>query len=215
MIDFREIRNLFEIRDNSFGIPEEKITECENRLGSKLPETLRQYYLQLGDNEEVNQTQDSLILPAELEIYDDGFVIIYRENQVIWQAGIKFPDFDQVNPAVYLSYDGKNWNFEIGNLFNFLTTEAYLQALFALPFSANSIDISKETENRIRQNWKESEVTSYLWGTEFFQNSADEIVALMKSENQVDIFIAATSEEGFRQIDEKIDVEWDYNSLEG
>ena len=150
MIDFREIRNLFEIRDNSFGIPEEKITECENRLGSKLPETLRQYYLQLGDNEEVNQTQDSLILPAELEIYDDGFVIIYRENQVVWQAGIKFPDFDQVNPAVYLSYDGKNWNFEIGNLFNFLTTEAYLQALFALPFSANSIDISKETENRIR-----------------------------------------------------------------
>lgn len=76
MIDFNEIRTLFGISDNSFGFSETQIAVCEDYLSAKLPETLRQYYLQLGANEEINQTQDNLVLPSELEIYEDGFVII-------------------------------------------------------------------------------------------------------------------------------------------
>lgn len=214
MTDFKEIRSLFDVRDNSFGCAVEEIVKCENYLGKKLPEVFKQYYLQLGNNEQINQTQDSLVLPAELEVYEDGFVIIYYENQVVWQAGIKFSDFEQDNPNVYLSYDQENWDFEIGDLFNFLTAEAYLQALFALPFNANRTDAGAEKENYIRQNWKKSNFESYLWGTDFFQNSADEILAVMKSENQVDIFIAAGNEEKFNQINERLNIDWDYNSLE-
>ena len=214
MTDFKEIRKLFDIRDNTFGIPEKEILECENRLGAKLPEVLRDYYLQFGNNEQINQTQDNLVLPSELEVYEDGFVVIYYENQDVWQTAIKFSDLDQGNPNVYLSYDQENWDFEIGDLFNFLTAEAYLQALFALPFSANRTDVGEEKENYIRQNWKQSEFKSYLWGTDFFQNSPNEILALMKSENQVDIFIATRSEERFQQINEKLNIDWDYNSLE-
>lgn len=214
MIDFKEIRKLFDVWDNSFGFSEEEITRRENYLGSRFPEILQQYYLQLGKNEQINQTQDHLVLPSELNVDKDGFVLIYHENQVVWQAGIKFSDFDQDNPNVYLSYDQENWDFEIGNLFNFLTTEAYLQALFALPFSANSCDVGKEKEIYIRQNWKESEFKSYLWGTEFFQNSPDEILALMISKNQVDVFIATKNIEHFTEMNKKLNIDWDYNSLE-
>ena len=214
MINFDEIRKLFDIWDNSLGIPNREILECENRLGAKLPKVLKHYYLQFGNNKQINQTQDHLVLPAELEVYEDDFVIIYNENQVVWQAGIKFSNFDQDNPSVYLSYDQEKWDFVIGNLFNFLTAEAYLQALFALPFNANKSDISEEKENYIRQNWKESEFKSYLWGTDFFQNSNDEILAVMKSENRADVFIAAKSGERFHQINEKLGIDWDYNSLE-
>lgn len=213
MTNFKEIRKLFDIWDNSFGTPEQEILECENHLGAKLPEILRDYYLQFGNNKQINQTQDHLVLPSELEVYEDGFVIIYYENQVVWQASIKFSDFDQDNPNIYLSYDQENWDFEIGNLFNFLTAEAYLQALFALPFNANSHDVGDEKENYIRQNWKESEFKSYLRGTDFFQNSPDEILAVMKSDNQVDIFIAATSQERFHQINQELNIDWNYNSL--
>lgn len=214
MTDFNEIRKLFDIWDNSFGIPEHEILECENRLGAKLPRVLRDFYLQFGNNEQINQTQDYLILPAELEVYEDGFVVFYYENQVVWEAGIKFSDFNQDNPNIYLSYDRENWEFEIGNLFNFLTAETYLQALFALPFNANKSDIGEEREIFVRQNWQTLELKSNLWETDFFQNSPDEILALMKSENQVDIFIAAKNEEKFNQINEELGIDWDYNSLE-
>ena len=213
MKEFKEIRRLFDVWDNFSGFSEEEIAECENNLGKQFPEVLRQYYLQLGKNAQINQTQDSLVLPSELKA-NDGFVIFYYENQFVWQAGIKFSDFDKDNPNVYLSYDQENWDFEIGSLFNFLTAEAYLQALFALPFSANSCDVGGEKERHIGQNWKKSEIESYLWGTVFFQNSDDELLAVMKNENQIDVFIAARSEERFHQISEKLDIVWDYNSLE-
>jgi hypothetical protein len=214
MIEFQEIRKLFDIRDDSFGFSEEEILLRENYLDKRLPEILRQYYLQLGKNKQINQAQDKLVLPSELEVHGDGFAIFYYENQVAWQAGVKFSDFDQDNPNVYLSYDQENWDFEIGNLFNFLTSEAYLQALFAFPFNANSHDVSDEKENYIRQNWKKSEIELCTWGTEFFQNSSDEILALLKSENEVDVFIAAKTIEHFLEIDKKLSIDWDYNSLE-
>jgi hypothetical protein len=214
MLEFKEIKTLFNIQGNSHGFSEEEITECEQYLGKRLPEVLRQYYLQLGKNNEINHTQDNLVLPSELEVYEDGFVIIYKENQVVWEAGVKYSDFEQENPTVFLSYDQENWDFEIGNLYNFLTAESFLQALFAMPFNANSCDIGNEKENFIKQNWKESEFKSYLWETEFFQNSTNEILALMKNKNQVDVFIAANSQERFLEIDKKLDIDWDYNSLE-
>ena len=88
MTIFREIRELFDVWDNSSGISEEEIVECERRLNINLPETLRLYYLQLGANAQINQTQDRLILPSGLSI-DDAFIVFYGENQYVWQAGIK------------------------------------------------------------------------------------------------------------------------------
>jgi len=213
MFEFNEIKTLFSVKESSHGFSEEEMIECEKYLGKRLPEVLRQYYLQLGKNKEINQTQDNLALPNELEFSEDGFVIIYIENQVVWEAGIKFSEFEAENPNVFLSYDQKNWDFEIGNLYNFLTAEAFLQALFALPFNANSCDVGKEKELFIRQNWKESDFKSYLWGTDFFQNSADEIVAIMKSENQIDVFIGANNEAKFLETDKTLNIEWDYNSI--
>ena len=213
MNGFEEIRNLFNIQDNSFGFSEEEISRSENYLGKKLPKVLRQYYLQLGKNNHINQTQDNLVLPFELEVYEDGFVIIYYENQIVWQAGIKFSEFEQENPNVYLSYDLENWSFEIGNLYNFLTAEAFLQALFALPFNANCCDVGNEKEKFIRLNWKESKFKSYLWGTEFFQNSNEDILALMKNENLFDVFIATKVKESFLEMEKKLNIIWDYNSL--
>jgi hypothetical protein len=214
MTDFKEIRNLFDVHDKLSGIPDEELAESERQLGKRIPETLRQYYLRFGSNEDINQTQDSLILPSDLKVGDDGFVIFYRENQSVWRAGLKFSEFDNENPNVYLSYDRENRNFEVGHLYNFLIAEAFLQALFALPFAATRADVSQEKEKLVRDNWKRSEVKSYLWGTEFFQNSEAEILAVMKSENQTDIFIAARSEEKFNRINDTLAIDWDYSSLE-
>ena len=118
------------------------------------------------------------------------------------------------NPTVYLTYNENSWEFEVGNLYNFLISTSYLQGLFALPFNANSSDVGYKKEIYVRQNWKKSEITSMLWGAEFFQNSFDELLAILKSENQIDIFIATKKKEKFKLLDEKLGIDWDYNSLE-
>ena len=214
MQNFHEIRRLFEIRNDSSGFSEGEISRCERRLGRRLPETLRRYYRQLGANARINQTQDSLILPTDLKIEAGDVVIFYRENQTVWSAGLKTADFALDDPPVYLSYDQQTWEEISGGLRNFLTAESYLQALFALPFTANRAGIEAEKAAFVRQNWRPAEAISPLWGTTFYQNSGNEILALMTSADQVDLFVAARDETGFRQIVEKLEVVWDYNSLE-
>ena len=125
------------------------------------------------------------------------------ENQAVRRAGIKFSDFLEKNPNIYLSYDHENWEFANWNLFDFLTTEVFHQALFGFPFNAHCNDIGDEKEIYVRKNWKQLELKSNLWATEFFQNSPDEILALIKSKNQVDLFIATKSENHFNELDEK------------
>lgn len=213
-MEFKEIRNLFGIHDNSFGISEEIIFRRERYLGKRIPEILRQYYLQLGNNKQINQSQDNLVLPTELEIYEDGFSIIYYENQVVWQAGIKVSDFEQDNPTVYFCYDQENWDVEIGNLFNFLTAEAFQQSLFALTFNANANDVGDETEFFVRHHWKKSKIQSYFEDVEYFQNKSNEILALSKNNNQVDVYIATNDEKQFLEMNEKLKIDWHYNSLE-
>lgn len=211
---FEEIRNLFGVYDDSFGIPEEIISRRERYLGKRLPQILRQYYLQLGNNKQINQFQDNLVLPTELEIYEDGFAVIYYENQVVWKAGIKASDFNLDNPKVYFSYDQENWDVEIGNLFYFLTAEAFQQSLFALTFNANANNIGDEKELFIRQKWKKSKIQSYFEDVEYFQNNNNEIVALSKNGSQVDIFIATNNEKHFLEMIANLEIDWEYNSLE-
>jgi hypothetical protein len=152
MTEFREIREILNIRDDSFGISEKEVSECENRLGTKLPQVLRDHYLQFGNDEQINQAQDYLVLPPEIEVCEDGFVIFYVENQVVWRAGIKFSDFAEDNPYIYLTYDLKTWEFKNWNLYDFLTTEALHQALSGFPFNAIG-ELDYVNEECVRRNW--------------------------------------------------------------
>jgi len=214
MVEFQEIRQLFDTYDDSFGFSEEEIINCEKDLGQRLPEVLRQYYLQLGNNEQINQTQDSLVLPKDLKLDAANFVTFYYENQSVWKAGIKLSDFSLEDPPVYILFENPDWKLENEKLSDFLTAIAFLQSLFALDFTANCIDIGKDKENFIHQNWKKLKIKTSLWGIFFFQNSPDEVIALMINGNQTDLFISAKTEEQFVEINNQFNIDWDYNSLE-
>ena len=212
MTDFQEIRKLFDVWDNSFGVSEAEILEYEQRLGKRLPETLRQYYLQLGRNEQINQSQDHLVLPQELEIWEEGFLVFYYENQAIWKVGIKVSDFGFENPPVYLSPDiNADWEFKGDKLSDFLVFMAYYQALCGFPFNAIGTFKKDEKVNFIRNDWKEVRLNIFDWEINYFLDSFEAIVALTKDK---DIYIATKTEEKFQHLDEKLRIEWDYNSLE-
>ena len=210
---FNEIRELYDISDNSFGLSESEILDCELRLSITLPNILREYYLQLGDNKKLNQTQNFLLLPNKIYFDQSDHLIFYRENQgnSIW--GIKREELNIENPQVYISYDNNNWTFE-NRLLDFLTAMAYLQSIFAFQFNANVVDISKEAESFVRDNWNKVNIKIEIWSAEFFQNTKNEVLALIKSDNQTDLFVATKTITDFETIDKQLKIDWDYNSLD-
>ena len=218
MYSFVEIRNLYDIEENSFGFSENEITKCEESLSLQLPIVLREYYLQLG-NHDFNYKQDKLLTPSELCFVCEEYLLIYTENQGVSIWGIKKQDLKLDNPPVYICLENNIpsnnniWEYE-NTLYDFLIAVAYLQSRFVFSYSANSIYISKKTEQFIRENWKSTDIKTKIWGTEFFQNDLNEVLAILNAENQTDLFVSTKTEERLREIDEILEIEWEYYCLD-
>jgi len=67
----KQIKNLFHLAPKDCkGFSEEQLLEAEKQLAVKFPQVFREYYLQLGATESVNQSFNSLATPEQL--YFDG-----------------------------------------------------------------------------------------------------------------------------------------------
>jgi hypothetical protein len=213
-MQFSAIRDLFEVYDNSYGYTEEELQAQEQRLNIKLPAALRTYYAALGKHKEMNQTQDSLILPEQLHVDRNGRMVFYTENQFAAVWGILLTDMEQDDPPVYISYSDDNWQREGSTVSAFLTAMAHLQAIFAFRYSANSTGVDEAVIKVVEQHWKKLEGTLSIWQVTFYQNTNDEILALMQSPGQTDLFIAAKSAAQLVAMDALLQVDWDYHSLD-
>lgn len=213
-MDFLPIRQLFEVYDNAYGYTEEELTVQESRLDIKLPAALRAYYAGLGKHKEMNQTQDRLILPEELHVDRNGRMVFYAENQFVAAWCVLLTDMELDNPPVYVSYDDEHWQEEGTTVGEFLISMAYLQAIFAFRFAANIAGATADTIALVEQHWKKVEGTVSIWQVAFYQNTKDEILALMQSPGQTDLFIAAKSAEKLIEMDALLKVDWDYHSME-
>jgi len=212
LTDFEKVRDLFDVYGEHFGVPFSEIETCQNRLNLALPNVLTQFYLQFGKHDAIIQTQNKLLSPDELYIHKSGYLIFYQENQCVYWWGIPVSDLIQDNPMVYYTKDRQLWQVE-QSLPTFLTASAYFQALFALPFSANALAINTKSEEYIRKKWKNTGVVLHAWHTQFFQNTNDELLALIQNNGQNDLFVATKTKDSLMQIHEKLSLTWDYFSL--
>lgn len=213
-MEFSTIRALYDITDNSNGFTEAEIAKEEERLQFTLPAVLRQYYLEMGRHEALNHTQDNLVLPEQLEIHAGGYLVIYTENQFVALWGIHTDDIGKADPPVYITYDNKEWKQERGTLSGFLHAMAYLQGIFAFPFNANKAGVTDEEVARVYDGWKPAAQALSIWEVAFFQNDLQEIIAVMKSPDQLDVFVAAKTEARLEDISVQLDIDWDFYSPE-
>lgn len=213
-MNFSAIRELFEVYDNAYGYTEEELLVQESRMNIKLPAALRAYYGAFGKHKEMNQTQDRLILPEELHVDRSGRMVFYAENQFVAAWCILLSDMGLDNPPVYVSYDDEHWQEEGSTVTAFLISMAYLQAIFAFRFAANMAGVTDDTISLVKQHWKKVEGTVSIWQVAFYQNTKDEILALMQSPDQTDLFIAAKSAEQLIAMDALLKVDWDYHTME-
>ena len=137
MTNFSTIKKLYHITESN-GFADSEMEVVKNIFGA-LPQVFVDYYRELGKIQNLNYTQDSLIIPERFQYYkDNDYLIFYTENQRACVWGIHKDDLSIPNPSVYMSYDQEEWNLETKTLTDFFTAMAFLQAGFALEFPSNT-----------------------------------------------------------------------------
>lgn len=203
------------------GIGLEMIHDLQNRLSIELPEVLKRYYLTLGQDHNLNQSYNRLLLTEDVDFVDHDYLVFYEENQnvVIW--AIKREDLAQADPPVYggYAYDDQRieWHYEIDTCSGFLTLMAtYNGTMGGLKYNANSLNnVSAETTQFIQKNWQYQADIS-LATQKCYTNDFNEVISLsfnVSGETSA-IFIGTNKEKIYEDLLETLDVSWDYLSIE-
>jgi cell wall assembly regulator SMI1 len=92
------------------GCSEAAIAKAERRLGARLPEALRTYYLVAGRLDELNSAHNLLYGLGQLEIQDRR-VIFMEENQAVVHWGFAVKSLADADPIVYqrANVSGAKW----------------------------------------------------------------------------------------------------------
>ena len=84
----------------SDGLPEHVIEAAEARLGHRLPECLRRYYVVAGGCARLNSIHNDFVGPSDLEV-DNGFLVFMHENQDVVSWGLRVSDASEQDPIVW------------------------------------------------------------------------------------------------------------------
>ncbi|WP_286969404.1 hypothetical protein [Flavobacterium sp. UBA4854] len=184
MTNFSTIKKLFHITEpNGFSNDEIQIVK---EIFGQLPEVFIDYYAELGKIQNLNYTQDSLIIPERFKYFQNNdYLIFYCENQRACVWGIHKDDLSKPNPPVYMSYDEKEWNLEANTLTDFFTAMAYLQAGFALDFTSECFyEVDEEALKFIVEHYKNKGVSFKKWmeGINFYGNEDDDVITVMSND---------------------------------
>jgi len=200
MTDFSKIKKLFGITEPN-GFTENEIQVVKDIFGD-LPAVFVDYYTELGKIQNLNQTQDLLIVPERFQYFKhNDYLIFYYENQRACVWGIHKDDLSKRNPPVYMSYDEKEWNLETETLTDFFTAMAFLQAGFALEFPSNTFyEIEPNDLDFIIKNYSDKGVSFKQWleGIQFYGNHDDEVI-IITGGNQM--FYSSNTENHFLEMD--------------
>jgi hypothetical protein len=83
------------------GVSSTELDAAEERLGIRLPEALREWYLLAGRRQDIWSRQDALLSPDELHVID-GMLIVYVENQAVVKWGVRKQDLNLDDPSFFV-----------------------------------------------------------------------------------------------------------------
>ena len=215
------IETLYQLpRRHQSGFEESEIEKFEEEQKLKFPEVLRDYYLTLGKNSQINNSHNRLLSPSQMGFGEDGTLVFYAEYEPNAYWGIKREDLANDNPPVYRTYDVKElkgeWVLDNNNLEDFLLTMSFWNGVLGgLPFIANK---SFESPNIylkpiLDQDWKEIvKITEQQ--LHFYTNDYHEVIATIENkDNHIEwIFVGSAMESKFLEMLESLPLDWDYRS---
>lgn len=219
----QKIKRLYGLSEKeNYGFPESEISALEKQLGTNFPAKLKEYYLELGKEENLNYSFNRLMKPdGEIEFTEDDFLVIYEENQVVAIWGIKKDDLKLENPPVYASYDTiekSDWEIETQTTDNFFLFMAVFNgALGGLRYNGNFMGeiIDAEIVKFVESKWKLvpeiSRDNQKVYTDEFY-----DVISLSfdADQNCTAAFIGTSDQERFDYILDNIDIDWSYLSYD-
>ena len=217
-----KIKRLYKLSETeNYGFSKEDMIALEKQLEVKLPLKFKEYYEELGKEENVNYVYNRLLKPDdEIEFSDDDFLVFYEENQnvVIW--GIKKEDLAKDNPPVYGNYDTiekSDWELETQTTEDFFLMMAIYNGTFGgLQYNGNFIgEIDAEMVKKVEEKWilipEISRDNQKIYTDDFY-----DVISLSfdKNNNCTAAFIGSSDQERFDAILNVIDVDWSYLSYD-
>jgi len=201
MTDFTKIKKLFNIT-GLYGFEKSELQLWIVRYGA-IPRVLLDYYVELGAYKPLNETQDFLITPNDIQEFDDpNYLIFYSENQSVSFWGINKSDVIQDNPPVYENYGGIEWYKTCDTLLEFLTSMAFFQAVFSMKYS--NLDyrkINQEDVDNIKKIFISKDADSGIYtGVKFFGNYNDSVIAILNDNNSYNLLFSSNSEAHFEEM---------------
>ena len=201
------IKKLFGI-EGSCGYSESELSCWVERYGA-VPKALKEYYIEVGKHQGLNNAQDFLIPPSQFADYADvdaEHLIFYSENQGVILWGIQKGNMEQDNPPVYENYGGDEWFLTAESLSVFWLSMAHLQAVLALEYrNEECVDITGEQRMAIANAFLSKNADSKLYtGVSFYGNDEDTVVAVMKNHESFILMYASSNERHFDETDSKI-----------
>jgi len=201
------------------GFSEDELEGAEKRLGIRLPGLLREYYLLAGKREAINQVFNTLVHPNELQI-EDGKLVFFLENQCVSIWGIEAIDLNLDNPPVNQgdSMEGFEemvvWEQGFEQLSFFLLAMLCWQGVMGgMECCANVRGIDARVEKVAREKWREIDLGKNRSGIRPFIGDG-QLLCLAGIDSDVQLFAGARTEERFTEIEDLLDVDWDYCSLD-
>ncbi|MBW1655443.1 SMI1/KNR4 family protein [Flavobacterium quisquiliarum] len=217
----QKIKRLYNLSENeNYGFSEAEILELEKDLEITLPIKLKEYYLELGKEENLNYVYNRLLKPEEVAFSEDDFLVIYEENQNVAIWGIKNDDLKLDNPPVYGNYDTierSEWEIETQTTEDFfLFMGVYNGTLGGLQYNGNYIgDIDSAIVKQVEENWTFVPEISRDNQKVYTDNFYDIIsLSFDKNNNCTASFIGSSNQERFDAILDIIDIDWSYLSYD-
>lgn len=200
------------------GVALEEIERAEKSHGFQLPKVLRELYLMVGNHEPINASHNELLAIDCLTI-EANKLIFYQENQGVCYWAIALADIGKDNPPVWVGQsivgqEELEWYLETENLSDFLLIMLCWQSVMGgLPFVGLADSTEESVIQRVKSNFSYLEVEKIDSG---FQSFIDEgkVICLDKSNEETTIYAGASDENKFLEIEDLLNIEWDYCSLD-
>jgi hypothetical protein len=202
LTDFSPINRLFQI-EGSCGYTEKDLAYWIEVYGG-IPTVLREYYLEFGKHEALNNSHDFLIKPEQFQEYDDSdYLIFYSENQGVSVWGIKKEEVREDNPPVYENYGDAEWHLTSDSISEFLISMAHFQGLMCMAYCSEvDMDISQEQAKQIEKSFLTKHADSGLYtGTRFFGNYDDTVVMLINNAERFGLMYSSSSKGHYDEVD--------------
>jgi hypothetical protein len=176
------IRSLYHPWQPGDGWDEATIQAVEARLGLRLPNPLRRFYLAYGRRRDLTQANHPMLDPDELVVRADTLIFCV-ENQAVVYWGIQCEALEADDPPVVVTWSGPsgwdveselNWESSRAHLSGFLDDLLYLHA--GVYKAMTDWDAPSPPEQHIawlEENWSKARVGPLFYGVDAPESAID------------------------------------------